>query len=332
MARFTAIRVSVVVFAGLWGALTPAVATTNSAPTNTLFLLGIEHLGPAARFWIGWEHLPSRVTWCPIAQSFPLDLHAEAARAQAHLAAEKGITNRMKLNSIEIRRLAVPRWQLEAHAKGREDLSNHWYVVFSWGLEGAWIGKTTFVRHEHAIVMLDGALAIQTPTQSKLPPPTQTGNYSAQDLLALRPPGSLVDPNLAAYPGVESVPQELNSRGFIIPSVVWDPHSEVIPIDISRQADGARRAVVEKFGLAEELLLAEMEITRFRAGPFIKASGDSVHTRGTYLWGDLGHWCLTYYFSTATAPAEHAYRVYALLDERILNVVRVGDTRKRFGP
>lgn len=282
---------------------------SRPAQTNSLFLTGIEESSPHYRYWAEVSDLAGNVKWCPESEPFPLDLGAESRRARMFLANSEAITNELKLTSLRIARLFVPERQANRYKLSRNDLTNQWFIGFSWRLEGSHQMSNRLARKEHVVMLLNGAFAKKTiKSTDNSGGPQSTPQFPSRNM---SPGRSAPEPSShAAKPFAM-----LEDPKFPLPSIQWDPETESIPVDLHGQANRALGHIAKNFGTSEGLMLKEIWLGNYTPVKVIDAQGKSITK-------NLHHWVITFSFARIARPTEADFDVNMLLDGRMLNALR----------
>ena len=277
----------------------------GSLGADELFVYGkwtLEEKGRRHYFFFKWNNLPSKVSWKPESEVFPINLRSGASEAESVLIQRDSITNQINLARIRIHRLAPPSHLLEQHNKRTADFAAQWFVEYYF-YEPFTNPEESVVNDRYLVTLLDGTRAVE---RGKLP--GASSSSSQQPILG--------EENKMNPVGAVKTYKKIQSPDFELSKVQWNSKAEEFPLNLKSEVEIARARVArEKSASSNHLVLQEISIESF-------LPSEVIRTRHLNLLENLGHWLVVFRFCEQGSEGEIKRDIYMLLDGTILEVTR----------
>jgi len=241
-----------------------------------------------------WERLPSKVSWDPRSEIFPMEISNEAAKAKLYL--DTQITNNSQIQLIKIVKLELPNALM---ANGIE-ASNQWMLIIT--LSTSEKGELRSI-----VFLLDGTRA-QEQVGSGGRRAVLTGDFLGKTASKGGPQDKISREQTS-----DDFRAKLENSDFDIPSVQWDPLANPFPLDIKEQVAKAKAYLSKTKSLKDgSLFLTNITLSRFVPTAAIK-------TRQLTIQENFHHWMIAFLFGNNEASRTDRHEVVMLLDGHIIN-------------
>jgi hypothetical protein len=289
-----------------------AIANRSECRSTTNEVVLVRTLEPDGMrvYTVDASRLPSKVSWDPAHQQFPVKLNEEMQRASFCLTESKHLTNELGVMSISIERVVIPKSQRLAASLVLDDLADQWFVRFTFFPSDA-DGPTSAppqMIHHYVVMLLDGTYATETTAawhhtdkspvanDDKAHPRSSAGGAS-NSVAGGRKPRAVNNPYL-----------RLLSADIPPSAVRWDATRSIFPMDLSAQAARAAAYLAQNYGPMQQPRLHEVVIQ--------PVGMDAMRAHGVPFPEWHSHWVVVFKYEDRNLPVE-TDDVYMLLDGNI---------------